>query len=109
MEEATAEILDSKARIEDRLGHAVETFAYPYGRYNAAVKAVVRRAFTGASAAYPGLAGAGSDPWALPRIDAHYVARQQVFRRMGNRLFGPYLGLRRSSRTLASLLLRRQW
>jgi peptidoglycan/xylan/chitin deacetylase (PgdA/CDA1 family) len=109
LEEATVEILDSKARIEDRLGHAVPHFAYPYGRYNAAVKAIVSQAFAGACAAWPGLVGTGSDPWELPRIDVLYVARTPLFRQMGSHFFGPYLVLRRSLRTLTSWLLRRQW
>ena len=108
-EEAKDEVLGSKARIEDRLGHTIRYFAYPYGRYNAGVQAIVRQAFRGAVAAHPGLAGNGNDPWALPRIDAYYVARSSLFRQMDNRFFGLYLGFRRSLRSIASWLLRRQW
>lgn len=108
-EEVAQELSDSKARIEDRLGHGIQHFAYPYGRTNAAVKAAVRGVFAAAFGAQPGLVGRGSDLWELPRIDAHYVAMAPLFRQIGSRFFGPYLGLRRSVRSLASMLLRRQW
>ena len=35
-----AELLDSKHRLEDELGHAVSHLAYPYGSYNETVRAV---------------------------------------------------------------------
>ncbi len=45
-----AEVFDSKARLEDRLGRAVQTFSYPFGVFSAQVVEVVREA--GYQAAY---------------------------------------------------------
>jgi peptidoglycan/xylan/chitin deacetylase (PgdA/CDA1 family) len=108
-EEGTREILDSKACIEDRLGHVIRYFAYPYGRYNHTAKAVARRTFEAAVTAHLNVSGIGSDPWALPRVDAYYVAKMPIFRLMENHVFRPYLGLRRSFRSLASWALGRSW
>jgi len=107
--EAAQEILQSKACIEDRLGHVVEHFAYPYNRYNTTVKAIVQRAFTGACAGWPRLVRHDSDPWELPRIESQYVAWPPLFRHMPNRAFTLYLGVRSKLRASASLLLRRTW
>lgn len=108
-EKIEREILDSKTSIEDHLGHAVELFAYPYGRHNDTVKAIVRRAYSGACSAHLGLVGPSSDPFALERVDVHYLAQPWVFRRLSTPLFSLYLGVRRPLRTVASLVLNRPW
>jgi peptidoglycan/xylan/chitin deacetylase (PgdA/CDA1 family) len=41
---AQAQVAGSKAELESRLGHRVDDFCYPSGRYNAAVVAMVRQA-----------------------------------------------------------------
>ena len=108
-DELEYEILFSKANIEERLGHAIELFAYPYGRYNEAIKAIVRRAYVGACTTWLGMVGIESDPLALERIEALYVARPLIFRQLVNPLFSFYVNLRRPLRALASFMLRRPW
>jgi peptidoglycan/xylan/chitin deacetylase (PgdA/CDA1 family) len=103
------EILGSKAYLKDHLGHPVELFAYPYGRYNEQVKATVGRAYTGACTAQLNLVTRKSDPLALARIDAHYVQHPRIFRNLSTPLFPIYIHLRRPLRTFASFILRRPW
>lgn len=83
--------------------------SYPYGRYNAAVRSIVRCAYVGACTARPGIVGHESDPFALARIDVHYVARPLIFRQLANPWFSFYVNLRRPLRALASFVLRRPW
>jgi peptidoglycan/xylan/chitin deacetylase (PgdA/CDA1 family) len=60
----------SKIELEDRLGQAVESFAYPYGHHNAAARKAIRAAgFTQAFTVGDFPARAGDDLWALPRLD----------------------------------------
>lgn len=103
------EILDSKAQIEERLGHPVNLFAYPYGRQNGQVRAIVRRVFEGACTARPDIVKQDSDLLALDRIDALYVAHPLIFRQLLSSWFPLYLGMRRLLRSAASFILRRQW
>jgi peptidoglycan/xylan/chitin deacetylase (PgdA/CDA1 family) len=103
------EILDSKAKIEDQVGHAIELFAYPYGRYNETVKRVVSRAYTGACSTRLGIVRPGSDPLALDRIEVHCVANLHLFQGLSRPWFSSYLGMRRLLRSAASAILRRPW
>ena len=49
------EIIQGKAQLEAQLGHAVHSFAYPYGSYNATTLSLVRQAgFTTAVTTLPG-------------------------------------------------------
>lgn len=108
-DELEHEILFSKANIEEQVGHATELFAYPYGRYNEAIKAIVRLAYAGVCTTQLGMVGIGSDPLALERIEALCVARPLIFRQLGNPLFSFYMNLRRPLRALASFILGRPW
>jgi peptidoglycan/xylan/chitin deacetylase (PgdA/CDA1 family) len=105
----TAELGESKACLEQRLGHAVELLAYPYGRHSAQVRDIARNAYSGACIASPGRVTSQTDPYALPRIDAHYLAAPRVFRQLGQSWFPAYLAARRALRASASIALRRAW
>lgn len=107
--ESAREILDSKSYLEDRLGHTVELFSYPYGRYNKAAQSIVEKAFGGACSSQPGLVQHSSDPLALARVDIQYILHPRLFGLMSNPLFATYVKLRRVLRAAASLMLRRPW
>jgi len=65
----SSEVAGSKAELEDRLGMAVTSFAYPFGRWNEVVVDVVRSAgFTLACGVRPGWVDTGSEPFLLRRI-----------------------------------------
>jgi peptidoglycan/xylan/chitin deacetylase (PgdA/CDA1 family) len=64
------EIEGSRADLELRLGTGIETFAYPYGRYDPrAVAAVKESGFIGAGTTEPRLARPDDDPALIPRIE----------------------------------------
>jgi len=68
-EQIRREINDSKYTIEDRLGHYISTFAYPYGVYNQEIVNTVRQAgFITAFTAKYGIAHDMTDPFLVPRI-----------------------------------------
>ena len=72
IEEAEREILESKRRIEEETGTAVDLFAYPVGRRSDYSPEVVARlpgaGFRAAVTTTPGANGPGDDPFLLRRI-----------------------------------------
>lgn len=67
--QARAEIYDSKKKLEDKFGLAIEHFCYPYGDFNTTVRALVIEAgYRTACSTAPGLATSESDPFSLPRF-----------------------------------------
>jgi peptidoglycan/xylan/chitin deacetylase (PgdA/CDA1 family) len=103
------ELIQSKAQIEEQVGHSIEMFAYPYGRYDERVRAMVGKTYAGAWTAQPGMVTSSSDHLALARIDFGYLAPGWVFQQLTHPLFRHYVGLRRVLRTAASRILRRPW
>jgi peptidoglycan/xylan/chitin deacetylase (PgdA/CDA1 family) len=66
---AAAEIRDSKDALEQALGRSVDTFAYPHGYHDRAVKDLVAAAgFSSAAAVRNALSPADDDPFALARV-----------------------------------------
>jgi peptidoglycan/xylan/chitin deacetylase (PgdA/CDA1 family) len=109
--EVETEMRASKAMIEDRLETVVSCFAYPYGRYDERSRALARRLFACACSDALGLVGARSDPWALERIDTHYLRTDRRFDVVLTRWLPLYVRLqnlpRRLRRRVASALERR--
>lgn len=63
------EIVQSKAKLESRLGAPIRYFAYPYGAYNAEVREIVKEAgYQAAFSASDGMVSDDADLLALPRI-----------------------------------------
>ena len=85
------EVYDSKAIIEDRLGIPVAAFAYPYGRYDHRSYEIVSQRFDCACTDRLGLVKAGSDLFALERVDSYYIRRNGLFHTMTSRLFPRYI------------------
>ena len=104
-----AELIDSKARLEDGLGQAVKHFAYPYGRYTPAVKDIAQTIYATACSTQLAQVTPNSDLLALPRLEAQYA----VHPRLLSLLFGPagppYLALRGGLRKMAARLLGHPW
>ena len=70
-EQARAEIVDSKRRLEDRFGVPIKHFCYPYGDNDEAVRETVREAgYESAPTVAFGTNGPGADPLALNRVMA---------------------------------------
>jgi peptidoglycan/xylan/chitin deacetylase (PgdA/CDA1 family) len=83
--EAIGEIAGSRARIEDLLGGLCESFAYPYGEWDARVRELVAEAgYAAACTTRRAAARRGEDPLALPRIN---IRRYNVIPRFGYKLW----------------------
>jgi peptidoglycan/xylan/chitin deacetylase (PgdA/CDA1 family) len=100
LNEAKAEITGSKAQIEDRIGEPAAYFAYPYGRWNAQVRELVQEQYAGACSTAAATVERDADPFALPRVDAHYVRSLEWFHRLFTTPFLVYLSARRIVRRL---------
>jgi peptidoglycan/xylan/chitin deacetylase (PgdA/CDA1 family) len=93
--EAEAEIAGSRRDIEESTGKVAEFFCYPYGAWNAQVRELVSRHFRGACSTAAGAVQAGADPFALPRVDAHYLRNRSLFERLFTPTLEAYVGIRR--------------
>jgi peptidoglycan/xylan/chitin deacetylase (PgdA/CDA1 family) len=66
---AREEIVASKSNLEDRLGVAIDSFAYPYGYYSLLVRNMaVAAGYRSACAVRYGISPADEDPFALSRL-----------------------------------------
>jgi len=94
-EEVERELAGSKTQIEERAACPVEFFAYPYGRWSPMVRAVVRANFRGACATAAGVVEPDADPFALPRVDVHYLRHPASFQMLFTTKCTAYLAARR--------------
>jgi peptidoglycan/xylan/chitin deacetylase (PgdA/CDA1 family) len=107
LDRAEAEIRDSKAIIEDALGARVDCFAYPYGRYDQRTRDIAKQHFACACSDELGLVAAGSDLYALERVDAYYLRTDRLFRVMLTEWFPWYIRARGVPRRIRHLVQRR--
>jgi peptidoglycan/xylan/chitin deacetylase (PgdA/CDA1 family) len=91
---ARSEIAESRAAIEQRLGSAVATFAYPYGRFGSRDRAAVDHSYASAVTTRLGLARNSSDLLTLERVDAYYLTRPRLVPLLDSPLLSPYLAAR---------------
>lgn len=101
-EKAKAEIVESKSVIEDRLGEKVETFAYPYGKFDSETKRIAAQNYGAACSTNLGKIGFDSDPFALERLDTYYLSNPKVFKRLAARSFDRYMTFRQTMRAVKS-------
>jgi peptidoglycan/xylan/chitin deacetylase (PgdA/CDA1 family) len=104
--EAAKEIVESKAAIEDQLGQAVQTFAYPFGLFDRAICKVAREQFRGACGTKLERAKPAHDRHCLPRLDVYYLRRPIFFRIFETPLGRSYLTLRAAGRGMRNELVR---
>lgn len=107
--ELESEIIQSKTQIEDQLGHSVETFCYPYGRYSLRVKEMVQENFRSACSTRLGLASLASNPYEIERIEALYLRSAFIYQGIDQPWFPTYLSIRKTLRLVAGFLQRRSW
>lgn len=98
------EILTSKKVIENKLGREASIFAYPFGRSNSTVERMVKAHYSAACSTNLGKVGNGSDLTSLNRLDAYYLANQQVFKRLSTPVFDGYMSVRQVGRSVKALL-----
>jgi peptidoglycan/xylan/chitin deacetylase (PgdA/CDA1 family) len=94
------ELEGSKTEIESRIGRKAEFFCYPYGRWNEQACGAVASLYRGACSTGAGVVEPDADPYALPRVDAHYVRSMARFRTLFTQGFVRYVALRRWIRRL---------
>ena len=85
------EIVESKRIIENALSAPVVCFAYPYGHYNHQSRELVRQHFVCACSDNLGLIHAGSNLYALERVDAYYLHTERLFDLMLTGLYPWYI------------------
>ncbi len=67
--EARRELQESKQQIEEKIGQAITTFCYPYGRLSRRTPELVRDAgYRAACTTRSGIANIQQDRWLLPRV-----------------------------------------
>ncbi len=94
------ELLGSKRKIEDAIGRSVDTFAYPYGVYNGAVRKIVKTHFNISCSTSLGFVSRQSDLFAIERLDMYYLRRPMVFERLFSKKIDLYIHFRGSVRNL---------
>jgi hypothetical protein len=94
----------AQADLQDRLGQAVRTLAYPYGSCDARVRQAAARRYDSAVTVQMRMARRGDDLLALPRLDAFYWRNPAVFRLFGTGLGRAYLSARSLGRRCRALL-----
>ena len=101
------ELVDAKALLERELVTRVRSYAYPYGaRPSPAARAAVERTYDSAWTTALDLVTSHADPYALPRVDVHYVRRPRLLRAALAGSLGSYLRARRLGATARRTLRR---
>jgi peptidoglycan/xylan/chitin deacetylase (PgdA/CDA1 family) len=99
------EVRDSKVIIQEALGAPVSSFAYPYGFCDRHSRDCARQHYACATTGKLGFIGAGSDLYALERIDAYYLRGERLFDVMLSDLFPWYVLVRRIPREIRETAL----
>ncbi|MGH9901722.1 MAG: polysaccharide deacetylase family protein, partial [Pyrinomonadaceae bacterium] len=102
-EQIKEEVAGSRVEIEDRLGRAVESFAYPFGGTSRAAVEAVGGEFRAACTTELKRAN-GEPPHQLPRIDMYYVRSSKGFARLLDGRLDNYLAVRRLVRRVRGAL-----
>lgn len=103
--EVTHELSESKTIIEDKLGSAVEMFAYPYGKFNADVKRLTEQNYAAACSTNLGKVRESSDFYSLERVDTYYLKNERIFKSLESFSFDRYLQIRQAMRKLKRLFV----
>lgn len=78
---ARREVAESRQQLEQRVGAPVPSFAWPYGvRPSDAATALIAETYEAACAGGLAVVSADADPFALPRVDAHYLRNPALLR-----------------------------
>jgi peptidoglycan/xylan/chitin deacetylase (PgdA/CDA1 family) len=98
--EIEAVMEEADAAIESRLGRRPRFFAYPYGYYDARVRAIAKKRYAGSFTTKLDYLDASVELDAIPRLDAHYLRSPALVRALPGRTAHVYIALRRALRLL---------
>ena len=98
--EAAEECRAADADIEKHIGVRPRFFAYPYGRYNAAVRAAVAPLYSACFGTRLDYLYTGTPLAAVPRLDTYYLRSPTLSARVLGRPVRHYIALRRVLRRL---------
>jgi len=98
------ELHRSQSQIEQRIGRAVDTFAYPYGDAPPHVRKAAGRYFRLAVSTTLDFLKPGSDALNLPRLDAYYLRSRLWFRGLYTGYGTAYMSLRRGLRGVRQMV-----
>lgn len=106
--EIEREVRDSKHALEQLIGRAVDTFAYPFGAYDARVRAaVIGAGFHSAAAVKNALSHQDDDPWAIARWTVNGATSAQQIAQVLEGRGAPYAWSRERLRTRGYRVVRR--
>lgn len=97
------EVVDAKHMLEDRLGSAVTTFAYPFGAYNAKVAALVAQHYDYAVTTEFRLTQQTDLHHLIPRIDTYYFRMAPFQSLLTSTFFSKYVAMRGFGRRIRGL------
>jgi len=96
----TRELADSKKRLEDRLGVAATSFAYPYGIHDDEAERRVAASFARAVTTRFAYVQGGEPPRRLPRLESHYLQPASRWRPLFGRRARAAIRLRAVARAI---------
>src|SRR5438477_8624215 len=92
------EMEEADAAIEQRLGRRPRYFAYPYGHYDARVRAIATKRYAASFTTKLDYVHTSAEPDAVPRLDAHYMRSPMLVRSLPSAPAQVYIALRRALR-----------
>jgi peptidoglycan/xylan/chitin deacetylase (PgdA/CDA1 family) len=95
-----AEMDAADSLIEQRLGRRPRYFAYPYGYYSDAVRAVARETYEASFTTELAYLRPGDSLDRLPRLDSHYLRHPALMRGLLGQPARAYMGLRHAIRAV---------
>ncbi len=99
-EEAEREILECRRIIQERVGCAVQSFAYPFGEASHSLERFVTRHFKAGFGTRLGFVTAHSPKARLERIDVYYLRQPRLFHALADGGLPVYLQVREWLRNL---------
>ncbi len=93
--QVNSELLDCVNEIEQRIGRAVQSFAYPYGRCDQRVRAAAAKRFDRCCGTRLNYLGPNADPSELPRLDMYYLSDPEHVKHLMTAKVRSYIAVRR--------------
>lgn len=102
--DAVREISGCRLEIESELGRSVRSFAYPFGKVNAAIRQITRQEYDIACGTELAHLDKNADLAELPRLDAYYYRGPSRFESLVAGTAAPYTAVRRILRAARSFV-----